>query len=167
MIWEHSPSIFQSLARTSHTLCSYYPSLIHKRPQSSSPEVFHPLKDFSRISRICIKVMYILGEYCITEISTDPQGSQHELEVSDKLVSGVQVAYGSYGLTALRILYEDDSKSPWLGEKCSLNPWFKTCRGRLQDIQTRFDVWPIVLDAVPSMRLLLTAVSHRATKSLE
>lgn len=142
MIFNDTPTMFQSLARCSQLVQTYSAVLRLGAPAAlSTPlQYIRPLRTTLGIRQLGINVMDILGEPCIMKIGVQhPIGWQYEIEVSDRPVFGLQVALGSYGPVALRVLYTDGSMSSWLGEVYSAR-WFRTCPGFLENMQTAIDV---------------------------
>jgi hypothetical protein len=84
-------------------------------------------------------VRRILGEDCLTGIMADGSGSHHRnIDVRDAPVFGFQVSYGTYGVVALRVLYDDESTSPWLGIPLALSTTYR-CKD-LKQLRTFSDV---------------------------
>lgn len=139
MVFSHIPLISQSLTRCFETVNSYFPASRRRPPRNMEQLTYRPLQNCLEIKQLGVNIVNILGEPCISEIGSDSQGWHCEIQVSDVPVDGIQVALGSYGLIALRVLYADASKSPWLGGQSSRR-WYQTFRGSLQDLKVMFDV---------------------------
>lgn len=88
-----------------------------KRLPEPSSRYFSENKSPPRL-KIGINVLSVLGETCLEQIGTDPNSTYGQsVEVLDQKVKGVQFALKTYGVVALRILYEDGFESAWLGQQ--------------------------------------------------
>lgn len=137
LLFSYNPRIIQSLARCAQTIESHFP----QPPSASShTETARPWKNGLKDGNIGAMTTTVLGESCITELGSGAGEWHCVVSVSDIPVKGVQVSFGSYGLAALRVIYTDESMSPWLGGQSPWR-WFKTIKGQLKDMSTVFEVY--------------------------
>lgn len=84
--------------------------------QMQLSSVTQPLVDCQLIQKLGVDTVSILGETCLARVGSEATVSyEKEICIADGAVSGLQVAFGSYGVVALRVLYPDGSTSAWLG----------------------------------------------------
>lgn len=145
MIYDSVTGLFKSLLRTLSTLQDSYPLLSnlddHQAPLMTHPLNASPLSTSRPVEMLYARAVSILGEACLTEISVqdDSQGSRYAITIARQPVWGVQVAYGTYGVVGLRVLYVDGFKSAWLG--FGKRKLFMTCEGEdLTELQISSDV---------------------------
>lgn len=79
---------------------------------------------------IHVRYRDIMGTSYLAAISFKRESGRDELSipVADREVRGVQFSLGRFGLRGIRVLYEDGTRSPWLGEKSSC--WIGVAHGR-------------------------------------
>lgn len=77
--------------------------------------------------RLSATTVNILGEECLATIGTQAN-TMLGLSVGQAKIRGLQYAMGSYGVVALRLLYEDGTRSGWMGQ--SIRKWVATIRGK-------------------------------------
>ncbi|CAH0053966.1 unnamed protein product [Clonostachys solani] len=69
----------------------------------------------------------IFGEECLATIGTKANTTLG-LSVGPAKIRGLQYAMGSYGVVVLRLLYDDGTRSDWLGQ--SIRKWVATIQGK-------------------------------------
>lgn len=139
MIWSHTGALLKSIStciwNLHHQFRPYLTADIDKYPEVSS----FPLSVGPKIERLGVKMINILGEDTIAEIGTGAQDWHHHISVANVKVNALQTSFGTHGLVAVRVLYEDGSKSPWVGGHS--RKWFRTCKGSdLKRMRVTFDV---------------------------
>lgn len=83
------------------------------------------------ITKVYVRITYIMGPSYLGDISFAAgthEGELTSVTVADRPIRGVQFALGRSGLRGIRILYEDETSSSWLGESSSC--WIGVARGR-------------------------------------
>ncbi|KAB5522991.1 hypothetical protein GE09DRAFT_1257842 [Coniochaeta sp. 2T2.1] len=77
------------------------------------------LGPLGNVSKLSVKMTSIFGKAYVSALSSDSDiadaGFALSILVTCDKIRGLQVAIAQYGLRALRVLYLDDSTSPWLG----------------------------------------------------
>lgn len=73
------------------------------------------LADPGRVETLCIKTISIFGLTYLSEIGFNEGGGDF-IDVRESCFFGVRFALGTYGIRALRVLYQDGSMSRWLGD---------------------------------------------------
>lgn len=139
MISQHLSGLFRCLGNCLLTLSHVMgPTRPHDPGQPGC--VFRPLLNCQLFDRLGAHTVNVLGETCLARIGSDvPVDYDHVIALEYQDVTGVQVAFGRYGIVALRVLYIDGSTSPWLGG--SQKKRFITCRGNdLRLLQAVSDV---------------------------
>uniref|UniRef100_A0A8H7TME2 Uncharacterized protein n=1 Tax=Bionectria ochroleuca TaxID=29856 RepID=A0A8H7TME2_BIOOC len=80
------------------------------------PTYHYPLMPSFSFKRLVADTVNILGESCFTRIGGDlPTSYEMEITLRQVPLSGIQYALGVHGVVGLRVLYEDGSRSAWLG----------------------------------------------------
>ena len=77
--------------------------------------------------RLTIETTRILGLEYIVKVSLGGPATSNSVQLQAREVRGVRFALDSFGLCAVRVLYEDSSMSPWLGNAESV--WFGEVSG--------------------------------------
>lgn len=143
IIFSYFPAILQSMIRCLAHTSEYGSVLRSQQARPSQLVTCGSLKNVPTIRRLGITTLNVMGENCITKIGSDSRDWEEEIQVTTTTpIYGIQSCLGSYGLVALRILYVDGSKFPWLGLNGGASRrWFMLCKGDdLHSIQTSFDV---------------------------
>jgi hypothetical protein len=153
-------SLFASLSRCSGTLneMKQFQHTLQADPKSFARYTCqYPFLGLSSIPRlISANTVQIFGERCLTGIGMN-RGSCLEIPVKDSSIKAVQYALGTYGV-ALRLLYVDNSYSPWLGNSARI--WVTTLRGNnIQKLMAVTDV-----RTLPPIRRNSTLTSSRASR---
>lgn len=142
MIYDHTLGMFKSLLNTSSTIEDCHHLLASPAQDRRPISKTFPLREILDLDRIGARVVTILGEVCLAHIGAahgDTSQDHHDIPVANRTVSGVQVSVGSYGVVGLRVLYEDGSKSPCLGD--ARRKWSMTLEGNdLRGLQVYSDV---------------------------
>lgn len=82
----------------------------------TTPTYHYPLMPFFSFKRLVADTVNILGESCFTRIGGDlPSSYEMDITLRQVPLSGIQYALGLHGVVGLRVLYEDGSRSAWLG----------------------------------------------------
>lgn len=94
------------------------------------------------VKSLWVRISNIFGRGYISEIGVDQSGDDVlSVPVSSRQVAGMRFALGRFGLRALRVLYDDGSKSAWLGD--TSGSWFGNIRGtQLRNLHVTADVRP-------------------------
>ncbi|CAH0046743.1 unnamed protein product [Clonostachys solani] len=122
LVYRNVSGLFHFLAGASLTLNELEGEAGPDRGVVIHPIPFHFVKSLRANSTI------ILGEECLTNIGSDNASNfEQEIVLQDKAVYGIQVSLGTYGVVALRVLYQDNSTSAWLG--FGLRRWTATYKG--------------------------------------
>ena len=101
-----------------------------------------PLSQYSAEYRtLGADIISIRGEGCLTKIGTDPSVTySHTISLPDQPLDGLQYVLGTYGVTGLRLHYQDGSYSPWLGRHVPTT-WHKFVEGSdLERLEVQSDV---------------------------
>lgn len=139
-IFYHTRGLFRSFTKCLDMIYTYS-RLNHYASDTYQSNVQYPLQPYARPRHIGLTTVSIMGETCIAMIGSGGLRPWHdELQLSAAQPTGLQVAYGTFGLVQMRVLYIDGSVSPWMGGTSSSCKRFKTCRGRLEDMRVVHDV---------------------------
>lgn len=107
-----------SMLQTEAFILELLPNL-HNRSSSTLQPHKRPLNEGRNTSLYCFMIQ-IAGHAYLNRLALTPvEGSETHIVVAKTAVRGVQFALGWFGLRGMRILYEDGSFSPWLGESTS------------------------------------------------
>lgn len=126
MIWEYADPFLKSISTCIWNLHSAYRPYLEAEHSRFEPRTSCPLSETVKIDRLGVNMVHVLGEDNVSEVGTGPQKWQYEIAVADANVDGIQASFGSHGLVALRLLYQDGSTSPWVGGLA--RKWFRTFR---------------------------------------
>lgn len=147
-IVQRSGPLFKPLTDTVEIVGTHSVFLRRRQPLPERQlQLSLPLWDTARIG---IMITYIMGEACISDIGARvmrPQWDREielaELVADPDVFDGIQTAYGTFGVTAIRFLFKDGSMSPWLGEPPRFRRRFQTTKGSLENLRSLSDVsWP-------------------------
>lgn len=155
LVYGQLPDLFRCLVTCSRTLdwASSLPTAgILWNPQASNP--IQTSAPHAAIEQIGADVTDIFGETCLCRIGAGGSGDYDvSIRTSPEKVAGVQVSFGTYGVVALRVLYSDQSMSPWLGTP---RQWFASCRcDSLNHIETVSDVSQLISNIVSATNHLI------------
>lgn len=131
-------TIFLSLLKTKILVTQLLPEICEST--TMKPET-RTLDTDGSFNNIYVRYRNILGTSYLAEIGFKRQsgGEASSISVADRDVQGVQFCMGRFGLRGIRVLYEDETCSPWLGEPSSC--WTGVARGRdLSRLQIVADV---------------------------
>lgn len=120
-------TIFLSLLKTKTLVTQLLPQIIEST--TMKPET-RTLDNDGSLNSIHVSYRNIMGTSYLAAIGfkTDGGGAASSISVADHDVRGVQFSLGRFGLRGIRVLYEDDNCSPWLGESSS--SWIGVACGR-------------------------------------
>jgi hypothetical protein len=156
MILDDLPDLIRTLAYSSRSLDWAVSSFATDIPKPILTTVEgRPFADVAPVQWIGADVAEILDETCLVQVGDGSTEGRHHtrIRVSPE-IAGIQVSYGTYGVTALRVLYADRPASPWLGTP---RRWFATyrCDG-LKGMETLSDVslLPLPIQEHPFVLLL-------------
>ncbi|CAG9947846.1 unnamed protein product [Clonostachys rosea f. rosea IK726] len=122
LVYRNVSGLFRFLAGASLTLND-----LDKKAGSNSGVVNHPVSHHS-VKSLRANSTIILGEECLTSIGSDNASNfEQEIALQDKPVYGIQVSLGTYGVVALRVIYQGNSTSSWLG--FGIRKWTATFKG--------------------------------------
>ena len=153
VIYSYLDPSFLSLIACAAIIEDHHPKLPIEKLDLAGSVTYPLLSHTAPVRRLGVNLIDIIGETCVKEIGSGSGHWDHEIEVMDMPIRGLQVSLTSYGLAGLKILYADGSTSPWLGG--ASRKWFKTCEGsNLQEIETLFDVRYIL--TYPGSKQVLT-----------
>lgn len=136
---------FQSLAFALETV-----DWIEKQGLLSSPEPVRrtlvtdlPFATTPSVSSLKASRVEVLGEVCLASLHAGSDATDGEIELSDQPIEGVQYSLSTYGVTAIRIHYQDGSTSPWLGKY--MPKWSGFIRLKsIQELQVLSDVSTLI-----------------------
>lgn len=116
-----------SLLRTKTLITQLLPQI--QQSTTMKPETRVPDTDGS-FNRIYVRYRNIMGKSYLAEISFRGGGGGEEssISVSNRHVRGVQFSLGRFGLRGIRVMYQHETFSPWLGVSSSC--WIGVARGR-------------------------------------
>lgn len=116
LIYDNVTGLFSCLARCFATLIRYGEFLSGQNAVMQRPKALCPLRN-QNLGKIGANFVRILDEVYLKDIgaTTSSQSFEERIDVIDKGIRGFQYSIGAYGVVAFRILYEDDSQSPWIG----------------------------------------------------
>ena len=112
---------------------------IHTKADGSN---FHPLRSLTPMAsppdslEMPIEILYarvreLFGRTYISELGCDGEGNSEGLlsiQLLPGVITGLRFALGRFGLRAVRILYDDGSRSSWLGDPSGC--WFGNVIGK-------------------------------------
>ena len=99
-----------SLSRACHT------AKLYLRPTSSrSSARVETIEVPSSIKSLHICTVYIFGSSYLDNIGFNCLKESDSVAVDDRPIIALQFAIGTYGLRAIRVVYDDESWSPWIG----------------------------------------------------
>ncbi|VUC32542.1 unnamed protein product [Clonostachys rosea] len=120
LIYQKVSGLFRFLAETSLTLKE-----LDGEASADRGVVVHPVsKGLAKFLRA--HSTHIHGEECLTEIDSHSNFEQ-QIALQEKPIHGIQVSVGTYGVVAVRVLYQDYSTSSWLGR--GPRKWTATYKG--------------------------------------
>lgn len=117
-----SPSYFSALASCLHTVGWRSECNIQSLKTYSSRLLLDaPLPAEQKIEKLGAKFCCIMGEYCLTEISADSTVTYDKSIVlpERKRIRGMYVILAMFGITDLRLQYQDRTYSSWLSQHSS------------------------------------------------
>ncbi|CAH0005094.1 unnamed protein product [Clonostachys byssicola] len=110
--------LFSSLTMTSESLAWIrtigFTRIMKSENYLSNKQVFSVYNDIQHLGFDSVQVM---GEDCLIELQYDPKVCSSRIPVAKKQIKGLEFGLGFYGVIGLRVVYVDDSSSPWLGHK--------------------------------------------------
>lgn len=110
-------TLFLSLLKTQTLVAQLLPR-IHEST-TMKPET-RTLDTDGSFNNIRVRYRNIMGTSYLAAIGFKEESGGEAITVADRDVRGVQFSLGRLGLRGIRVLYEDESHSPWLGEpSCS------------------------------------------------
>lgn len=120
-------TLFLSLLKTKIVIAQLLPE-IHEST-TMKPET-RTLDTDGSFNNIYVRYRNIFGTSYLAAIGfkRESDGEGSSISVADRDVQGVQFCLGRFGLRGIRVLYEDETCSPWLGEPSSC--WIGVVRGR-------------------------------------
>lgn len=136
---EDSGPMVMSLSRASAVIPPYLCAVT-----DSALPVWKKVPVRGTIDGISIETSSVLGVVCISEVRLGGRDSGGSVTLRGVGVRGIRFALHSYGLRAIRVLYDDGSMSPWLGSTNA--SWFGEVHGTdlnklcvLGDVSPRID----------------------------
>lgn len=133
-------TLFLSLLKTKILVAQLLPELGESttmKPETRTLDTDGSFKNIHVRYRNILGTAYLAGIGFKREVG----GEASSISVADRDVRGVQFCLGRFGLRGIRVLYEDETCSPWLGEPSS--SWIGVARGRdLSRLQVVADVRP-------------------------
>jgi hypothetical protein len=137
-ILSRTSGLFRSLLRTSVTLNWASSALASLPRQTVTVLPTKPLAGCGTVTSIGANTISILDEMCLAQITIDDPNADDSIHILDTPIFGFQVSFGTYGVSALRVLYCDGRTSPWLGSPLE---WFTTRKcSNLEQLRTFSDV---------------------------
>ncbi|CAG9988864.1 unnamed protein product [Clonostachys byssicola] len=138
LIYRNVSGLFRFLAGASFTLNELDENAGPDRGVVINPVPHHSVKFLRATSTI------ILGEECLTNIGSDNASNyEQDIALQDKPVYGIQVSLGTYGVVALRVIYQDNTTSSWLG--FGPRKWTATYKGDdLTKLRTASDGFKLI-----------------------
>lgn len=120
-------TLFLSLLRTKTLVAQLLPQI--RESTTMKPET-RTIDGDGSFNSIHVRYRNIMGTSYLAAISFKRESGRDALSipVADRDVRGVQFSLGRFGLRGIRVLYEDGTRSPWLGEMSSC--WIGFARGR-------------------------------------
>jgi hypothetical protein len=119
-----------------HIRASY--ALLSTFKAKSAEARTRPLSDTVPTS-LGANMVTILDEECLLDFGYGDGVWEHKIPITNSQFSGVEVSYGTYGVTAMRLMYKDGTSSPWLGGRS--RKFVKFSRGSdFSRLSTVFDV---------------------------
>lgn len=138
MVFDQTTDLFRALIdcakhlRASHALLSTFKA---KNPDARTL----PLSDAAPTDTLGVNMVTIRDEACVLDLGYGEGVWDHKISITGAEIDGIEVSYGTYGVTAMRFLYRDGSNSPWLGGRS--RKFVKFSRGvHLERLQAAFDV---------------------------
>lgn len=120
-------TLFLSLLKAKTLVTQFLPQIY--KSTIMKPKSHIPVTGGS-FNRIFARYRNIMGSSYLAEIGFrgDGDGGVSSISVSDRNIRGIQFSLGRFGLRGIRVLYEDETHSPWLGDSSSC--WIGVARGR-------------------------------------
>lgn len=141
MVLSSISGLFKSLANSLATL-NYIDNQLPICEASDTDISYRPFSHSNILEKIGVDTVDILGEICLKRIGEIDNSSfyHHEIILSRRReVQGLQVAFGTYGVVDLRVIYRDSSTSSWINKQ--QRKWVTTYRGSdLRRLRTLSDV---------------------------
>lgn len=161
IILDRPHRLFRSLTKCIDIVCSHREFLRHQPLPEHEFEAQGPFQMIWNPTILGVTTMSIMGQTCITAIGANTTRTwdlEIQLPADTTTIAGIQTAYGTFGVMALRVLYKDGSLSPWVGELPRFRRRFQTTRGPLQRLRTLSDVCCSILVSLTDVLLLTTCL---------
>lgn len=116
-IMAHTIPVLKQFSTNATNVLKFHPA------QSSVPDASSPDSASHSYETLYVLTGEIFGRSYISKIGRNREGpGVLSIVLTPSVIRGVRFALGRFGLRAIRILYDDGSRSPWLGDPSGC--WF-------------------------------------------